>query len=206
MDGSPIRQKTYAVNSEEQEITADGVEISIYGAITYLGCSRNQLIELDVSKNVVLSELVCFENPLKALDVRKNTALIYLSCNRTQLTELDVSKNVSLIYLSCYNNQLTMLDVSKNTALMSLNCSDNQLTSLDVRKNVALTDLDCSDNPTITTLSIASSYSDVAVSEGLATLITNATSTTGTLNIYGGDNTTVHTAATTKGWTVNTNL
>ena len=143
MDGSPIRQKTYAVNEEEQTIEAEGVEITVYGA---------------------------------------------------------------LITLKCYSNQLTTLDVSKNTALTELYCYSNQLTTLDVSKNNALDTLDCSVNPTVTNISVASSYSDASVSTALATLITDATSTTGTLNIYGGDNTTVHTAATTKGWTVKTNL
>ena len=164
MDGSPIRQKTYAVNEEFQTIEADGVEISIYGALTNFGCSGNQLTALDVSKNVALTELLL------------------------------------------NNNQLTALDVRKNVALTSLDCSENQLTALDVSKNIELTYLGCSGNQTITTLSVASAYGDASVSTELATLITDATSTTGTLKIYGGDNTAVHTAATTKGWTVNANL
>ena len=143
MDGSDVRQKTYSVNRDLQTIEADGVEVSIYGAITWLYCDNNQLTALDVSKNVSLTEL---------------------NCNSNQLTALDVSKNTALNYLECYANQL------------------------------------------ITTLSIASAYGNASVSTALATLITDATSTTGTLKIYGGDNTTVHTAATTKGWTVNTNL
>ena len=164
MDGSPIRQKTYAVNEESQSIEAEGVEITVYGAITAF------------------------------------------TCNDSQLTTLDVSKNTALMMLSCYTNQLTTLDVSKNTALTNLNCSNNQLAALDVSKNVELTTFDCSENPTITTLSIASVYGDESISDILVALIESAPSTTGTLNIYGGDNATVHTAATTKGWTVNTNL
>ena len=185
MDGSPVRQKTYAVNEEEQSIEAEGVEISVYGALTKLACNGYELTTLDVSKNI---------------------ALTYLDCNGNQLTALDVSKNTALTYLDCNGNQLTALDVSKNTALTKLYCNGNQLTSLDVSKNTALTYFDCDGNPTITTLSVASAYGNASVSTSLATLITKATSTTGTLNIYGGDNTTVHTAATTKGWTVNTNL
>ena len=185
MDGSPIRQKTYSVSEESQAIEAEGVEISIYGALTKLECTNNQLTALDVSKNTSLTELQCSGN---------------------QLTSLDVSKNTAFMVLICGGNQLATMDVSKNVALTELQCSDNQLTSLDVSKNTALTYLDCSGNPTITTLSVASTYGDASVSTELVNLITDATSTTGTLNIYGGDNTTVHTAATTKGWTVNTNL
>ena len=206
MDGSPIRQKKYAVNGEEQPIEADGVEFTIYGALTYLDCNGNELTALDVSKNTALTYLDCNTNQLTALDVSKNTALTRLDSSINQLTALDVSKNTALTYLDCSDNQITALDVSKNTALTRLYYSENQITALDVSKNTALTELYCSDNQTITTLSIASEYGNASVSTALATLITDATSTTGTLNIYGGDNTTVHTAATTKGWTVNTNL
>ena len=206
MDGSPIRQKTYSVNEEEQTIEAEGVEISVYGAITYLDCNGNQLAALDVSKNTALTDLDCSTNQLTALDVSKNIALATLYCSTNQLTALDVSKNIALTGLDCSTNQLAALDVSKNIELTYLDCNGNQLTALDVSKNVALTTFICSNNPTITALSVASAYGNASISTALATLITDATSTTGTLNIYGGDNTTVHTAATTKGWTVNTNL
>lgn len=206
MDGSAVRQKTYAVNEEEQEFEAEGVEITVYGALIYLGCGFSELKALDVSKNTAMTKLECGGNQLTSLDIRKNTALTELYCTENQLKALDISKNTALTELNCDDNQLTSLDVSKDVAITSLNLERNQITILDVSKNVALSWLYCSGNPTVTTLSIASAYGDASVSEALAKLITDATSTTGTLNIYGGDNTTVHTAATTKGWTVNANL
>ena len=201
-----MRQKTYAVNSEEENIIADGVEITIYGAITDFTCSENQITALDVSKNVELTTLDCHSNQLTSLDVSNNIALTELNCYSNQLTALDVSKNVALTKLSCGGNQLETLDVSKNTALTYLDCSQNKFTNFDLSKNNALNTLYCDGNKTITTLSVASAYGNGSISTVLAKIITNATSTTGTLNIYGGDNTTVHTAATTKGWTVNANL
>ena len=133
-------------------------------------------------------------------------AITALGLYGSQLTTLDLSESVALTGLYCGNNQLTTLDVSKNVSLTMLTCNNNQLTTLDVSKNVSLSTFSCGDNKTITTISVASAYGSAFVSRSLADLITNATSTTGTLKIYGGDNTTVHTAATTKGWTVNTNL
>ena len=182
------------------------LDVSKNVALTALDCSTNNLTSLDVSKNVALTYLNCSSNNLTSLDVSKNVALTALDCSTNNLTSLDVSNNVALTYLYFSSNNLTSLDVSKNLALTYLDCGSNQLTSLDVSNNVALTYLNCIGNTTVTTLSIASEYGNASVSTGLAGLITAATSTTGTLNIYGGDNTTVHTAATTKGWTVNTNL
>ena len=124
---------TYS-KSSTYKITITGVNI------TGLGCSKQYLTSLDVSKCPTLEGLFCSENFLTSLDVSKNTVLTMLSCGGNQLTSLDVSKNTALKELNCYNNQLTSLDVSKNTALTYLDCRSNQLTSLDVSKNTALTE------------------------------------------------------------------
>ena len=115
------------------------LDVSKNTKLTWLGCIENQLTELDVSKNTALEELYCYENNLTSLDVSKNTALKMLNCRKTQLTELDVSKNTVLEELYCDYNQLTSLDVSKNTALDWLTCEQNNLTSLDVSQNTKLT-------------------------------------------------------------------
>ena len=191
-------------------VEIEGKIIDVYGAFVAfeIGDDDNVLSPYDGLSIVApsLKRLDCNSNQLTTLDVSKNVALLELYCRDNQLTSLDFSKNVALDTLNCNRNQLTSLDLSKNVALKYLYCTANQLTSFDVSKNVELTGLVCTENPTVTTLSIASKYRNDSISTGLASLITAATSTTGTLNIYGGDNTTVHTAATTKGWTVNTNL
>ena len=191
-------------------VDIEGQKIDVYGAFVAfeIGDDEGPLSTYDGLSIVApnLERLDCYGNNLTSLDVSKNVALTALDCSTNNLTSLDVSNNVALTYLYFSSNNLTSLAVSKNLALTYLDCGSNQLTSLDVSNNVALTYLNCIGNTTVTTLSIASEYGNASVSTGLAGLITAATSTTGTLNIYGGDNTTVHTAATTKGWTVNTNL
>ena len=134
--------------------------------ITFLSCTDNELTELDVSHNTMLTTLWCIHNyRLTELDVSKNTALTtlecwfnglrklklnnaltYLDCSRNLLTELDVSKNTALKFLNCNFNGLTELDVNKNTALTQLICGYNQLTELNVSKNTALKSLGCSNN------------------------------------------------------------
>ncbi|WP_172914281.1 Ig-like domain-containing protein [Capnocytophaga canis] len=119
--------------------------VTIYGKITILGCSRNQLTSL-VTKNTDLRTLQCSENQLTNLDTSKSINLEYLYCGYNQLTSLDVSKNINLEYLSCDYNQLTSLDVSKNINLERLSCDYNQLTSLDISKNINLEYLYCGYN------------------------------------------------------------
>ena len=120
--------------------------IEYFTALIYLDCYNNQLTSLDVSHNLVLTELYCFENQLTSLNVSECPALTYLSCDENQLTSLDVSHNLALTELHCSYNQLTTLDVSQNIALTSLWCHYNQLTSLDLSQNTALIGLLCWNN------------------------------------------------------------
>lgn len=141
-----------------------------------LSAGHNEITEINVSKNVALTDLVLFENPITELDVTQNTSLITLSIGQpitggqiiyplreldvskntslnaltvsgTLITELDISKNTALTRLRCHTNKLlTELDVSKNTALTELRCHNNELRELDVSKNTALTRLSCQSN------------------------------------------------------------
>ncbi len=120
--------------------------IEYFTALTSLDCSSNQIVELDVSKNLALVELYCYTNQLTSLDVSQNTSLEVLKCNKNQIALLDLSKNSVLKELYCGTNQLTALDVSKNTALTKLSCGGNQLTELDISRNTTLTSLYCNDN------------------------------------------------------------
>ena len=122
------------------------LNVSKNTALTQLNCNNNQLTALNVSNNTALTSLGCSNNQLTALDVSNNTALTSLNCSNNQLTALDVSNNTTLSHLMCYNNQLTELNVSKNTALTYLDCFNNQLTTLDVSKNTVLKDLTCYNN------------------------------------------------------------
>lgn len=125
-----------------------------FASLTNLNCYGNQLITLDVSKNIALQKLTCSSNPLTSLNISTNIALENLECSSTQLISLDVSANTALKYLSCSHTQLTALDLSKNTALEGLISVLSQLTSLNVSKNILLESLDCSSN-SITVLDVS---------------------------------------------------
>ena len=105
---SVYKGRTYAYYHCYSEISSHKIVIT-NGNITHLACEDIQLICLDVSENVALSELLCAANELSSLDVSKNTALKKLNCNRNQLTSLDVSKNTELDYLYCGFNKISLL-------------------------------------------------------------------------------------------------
>jgi len=94
-----------------------------------LACANNQLIELDLSRNISLNWLNCEGNQLTALDVSRNRALTDLFCNDNRLIALDLSQNRALTGVDCRQNQLTTLDLSRNIALKYLRCGANQFTA-----------------------------------------------------------------------------
>ncbi len=124
--------------------------IRIYGKITYLDCNKkNKISRLDVSNNKTLTKLNCSDNQLINLNVSKNITLKELSFYYNQLTNLDLSNNKALTKLDCSCNELANLDVSNNKALIELECLSNQLTDLDISNNIELKELDCSGNELI---------------------------------------------------------
>ncbi|MBQ6945222.1 MAG: hypothetical protein IJN43_12975 [Ruminococcus sp.] len=101
-----------------------------------LGCSDNDLTQLDISENKALTHLYCSYNNLTTLDTSNNVLLFAIDCHNNKLTKLDFSNNPELEGVWCCDNQLTSLDVSHNTLLSDLACSNNQLASIDLSNTI----------------------------------------------------------------------
>ena len=107
-------------------------------SLTEVHSSRNQIVDLDVSRCVNLEVLLVTTNQLSALDISHNTKLNKLFCNNNQLTKLNTSKNKDLLALECKNNKLKKLDLTKNKKLERLRCFSNQITELNISNCVNL--------------------------------------------------------------------
>ena len=129
---------------ERNQLT--NIDVSKNLNLDELHVSWNQLTDIDVSKNLKLTRLDVMDNQLTNIDVSKNTNLKTLHLGDNQLTNIDVSKNVELTDLDVSQNQLTNLDISKNTYLHNLYVGYNQLTSLDVSNKAYLEILDIRNN------------------------------------------------------------
>ena len=101
-------------------------------ALTEVHSSRNQIVDLDVSRCVNLEVLLVTTNQLSVLDISHNIKLRTIFCNNNQLSKLDTSKNTNLLALECANNKLTKLNLKKNKKLERLRCSVNQITELNI--------------------------------------------------------------------------
>lgn len=131
--------------------------ISFYStsdALIELDCSYEELIFLEISKNINLSELSCSGNRLSDLDVSKNIKLEAMFIGNNLLSSIDITNNPLLTYLDCLENKLlTSLDVSKNINLTDLTFDHCNISSMDVSNHNQLEVINCDGNP-LNTLNI----------------------------------------------------
>lgn len=113
-----------------------------------LACDNNSLTELDLSKNIQLTELTCGYNKISKLILPPNAEkMTWLSCGDNKLTgKLDCSNWVNLTNLNCHTNNFTALDLTGCSELIGLSCGNNNLTSLNVQDCSNLTTLQCDGN------------------------------------------------------------
>ena len=103
INGSVLTADISGVNSlnVSTKNISDLTGIEDFAGLTSLDCRENQLVNLDISKNIALTDLECRLNQLTNLDVSKNIALTSLDCRSNQLTSLDVSQNTALEIFTC---------------------------------------------------------------------------------------------------------
>lgn len=154
--------------------TLEGLEV--FGNLTQLSCSGNQIAELDLAKLPRLTYLDCSGNLLKGLDLSQTPDLTYLNCSGNTLTSLDVSQLSELTELYCDNslgNNLTtrssfengVLDLTTSNKLQRLSCNGNRLTGLILPEGGNLREIYCSDN-NLTALNVSNHNLDVLAVDG----------------------------------------
>lgn len=112
-----------------------------------LDLTRNELSELDLSKNVLLEELFVGNNELGSLDISGCGALTHLEVFINELDELVLDQNPLLEELYANKNELEEIDLSNNSELVDLRLSGNELSDLTLPANARLQRLDIEQNP-----------------------------------------------------------
>ncbi len=150
--------KCSGLNKVNEEKIKDTEGLEKLTSLISLYLNDNQLMELDVSKNMELEYLDVYNNQLTYIDVSKNLELYFFRITNNQLTYIDISKNAELTVLGISGNQLTEINLSSNTKLQDLQLSDNKLTVIDISKNNALKELDVDFNQ-LTNLDVSNNVS-----------------------------------------------
>ena len=121
-------------------------EISYFTSLEVLICSDNDIREIDVTKNTMLTGLDCSNNSISYIDISKNKTLVSLDCSINEFQSIDVSECKELKTLNCANNRITRLGLDECSALEDLDCNSNSLTTLNLSDCTELRSLDCSFN------------------------------------------------------------
>ncbi len=120
--------------------------LTLYGELSHLDCSSNELSELKIQKHPLLKSLYCSGNALAELDLSQAQNLEELTCYSNKLTKLDIAMLAQLKEIRCAKNQIELLDISNSPKLTDLSCYDNKIASLELSKTPLLTSLFCATN------------------------------------------------------------
>lgn len=131
---------------QDTKILRTTSQLTIYGDLSKLYCSKNELTALDVSELSKLRQLAARDNNLQTLDLSQNKNLVELFCYNNRLSALHLENNPNLIRVDCEKNQLSSLDLSKNKLLEQVYCHQNRLIELDLRSNTLLNRFNCAEN------------------------------------------------------------
>lgn len=125
--------------------------IEDFVALQTLNCSTNNIEELDVSNNTVLTNFNGSSNSLRNIDFSNNNGLSFLDVSTNALDKLDLSVNLSLVNLNCANNSIQFLDLSNHPAITDVNCDSNTLDALNISngQNGNLTNFSALNNPNL---------------------------------------------------------
>ena len=120
--------------------------IEHFTALEELVLIRQNLTEIDISKNTALRVLNITQSGLTKLDISRNTALEKLSATNNFLTELDMSNNTALEYVFLGNNQLRRIAIIPNHYYDELWLDGNQLPDFDFSVSGNISRLNLSNN------------------------------------------------------------
>lgn len=102
-----------------EELSIDNTSLEI------LRISNNDLVSLDITAAVNLTNVLLTTNKLQTLDVSSNKKLETLLVSDNQVQSINLGENVILTHLYITSNLLTDLDVSKNQNLVDLKVDRN---------------------------------------------------------------------------------
>ena len=109
----------------------------------------NQILDLNLTKNLVINYLSSSGCSISSLDLSNCTNLEYLLATNNLLTTLNLSANTKLIHLKLSENRITSLDLSTCNKLQYVYLNDNAINNYVNSPSTYLEKLDVCRNPII---------------------------------------------------------
>ncbi|GEM_PF-6500699 len=124
----------------------ENVDLSKNKMLTYVNLDNNKLTELDLSNHEKLDTLYCSSNNLTKIDVSSDSSLLYFHCYSNAIESIDLKGLTKLQMLNVNNNKLKELDISENKDIVLMTCSGNEITTISTENNPSLLQLYCQAN------------------------------------------------------------
>ena len=129
-----------------QEGIYDFTGIEAFINLTYLDCSDNDLISLDVSALTQLTSLNCSSNinhmgfggGITTLTLPNSNTLTQINTSINYLSSLDLSNYTLLVDVNVASNNISNLILPNSSTLQKIDFTYNNLTTIDVSQNTGL--------------------------------------------------------------------
>ena len=112
--------------------------IQFHPNLSRLLAYSNNLTELNIPENSLLTEMILDNNQLTHLVLPNLASLIFLQIKNNPLVELDVANAPNLATLDCCIGQLETINLSNNRELVTLYANGNKLNTLDLSHNTKI--------------------------------------------------------------------
>ncbi|MCR4671391.1 MAG: S-layer homology domain-containing protein [Saccharofermentans sp.] len=123
------------------------VDLSKNTKLTDVRCPLSGITSLDLSGCKQVELLKCAQNKITKLDLSGMRDLTTLECEMNEIAEIDLTGCTSLDRFHAYDNKITELDISTNTELDYVMLEENRLKALDIQNNKKIKRLFLFDNP-----------------------------------------------------------
>ncbi len=127
-----------------------GDVIKIYGELSLLNASSNQISKVELGKNEKLEVLNLLQNKLQTINLTNLPSLRELWLTNNKITSIDLSNLAKLKEFYGSYNEVGELRTTMNKNLNVLSCIGMGLKELDLSQNTALEILKAGNNPYVT--------------------------------------------------------
>lgn len=145
------------MGTEEGEYSLDWGEGTVTSGQLHVSATRvsGKLVSQDLTIYGNLTVLECSGNQLTALDVTQMPSLVYLISRKNYVTQIDLSHNPKLQMVYIQDTPLEALDLSANHQINTVIATNNHLSSLKLTQHPELETLVCNSNFTLKELNLA---------------------------------------------------
>lgn len=137
---------TVTVLNVDNKNISDLAGIEAFINLSILKCGFNQLTNLDLLNNPMLTHLYAYANRLTDINIQNLSKLTILDVSDNLFNQLDLSNSLKIKEFYCINSGLTSLNLSNCPELQTIVCFQNYIETLRIDNSASLMFIDAHNN------------------------------------------------------------